>query len=240
MQTEKHLSPETKSTNNILDFVAHDFKGMMQQISSLNSMLRSKTSHLATDEINRIFEYIDQVCMHGNAITNDLLEAGELETTINLSSEVHSLNRVIAEQAKMYALHANEKQIIFHSILPNKQFFFELNRSKFIRALDNLFFNALRFTEAGGEIRIVLSEQEGKALIKISDSGNGIPQELQNEIFRKYSGAKSYGSKHTGRHTGLGLYIVKQIIELHKGNIWFTTNSKGTSFFIELKSGIIL
>lgn len=239
METQKYPDTHFKPSNTVLEHVAHDFKGMIQQISGLNAIMHNKIGHLVTDEINLLFGYIDQVCAQGNAITNDLLEACELEVEDKMATEIHSLNRIIAEQAKMYSLHATEKKVHFLSKLPRKQFFYELNRTKFIRALDNLFFNALRFTPANGNIHIVLTEQNGKARIEVRDSGTGIPEELQKEIFKKYSGTGSFADQ-AGKNTGLRLYIVKKIIELHQGNIWYTTGNNGTSFFIELKSGIVL
>lgn len=227
----------TIPAGDILLLVAHDFKGMVQQISALNKMLRTNLQAFSTDETNRIFDYMELVCRQGEAITSDLLESGELEIPSNLPLEVLSLNNLISEQAKMYLLHADAKGITFQLFLPDKQFFFELNQSKFIRALDNLFFNALRFTPTKGNIQIVLAPKNGNAGIEISDTGSGIPEELQPDIFKKYS--RAYNNQEKSQ-TGLGLYITKKIIELHRGTIGFSTGKTGTTFFIELKSGIIL
>jgi two-component system sensor histidine kinase VicK len=234
MQSSKNNSTPT---NESVALVAHDLQGIIRQISSLNEMLKTHLYPITNSDINRIFNYLDQVCLQGQAITADLMEIDELEMFFNLPSEVSSLNHLIREKAEMYLLHTNSKCIEFQLLLPERQFFFQLNRSKFIRVLDNLFFNALRFTPNKGCIQITLSDKNGNARIEIRDSGPGIPEEIHPSIFKKYP---SYGLKHENSQSGLGLYIAKKIIELHKGTIGFTSGESGTSFFIELKNGIIL
>jgi two-component system sensor histidine kinase VicK len=168
------------------------------------------------------------------------METCALESVEEINGEACSINQLLVQQAKIYTLQADKKEITFEVIIPDKQFLFEINRSKFIRVLDNLFSNALKFTGNRGEIKIILSDKDGSANIAMSDSGIGIPDELHSEIFKKYSKAKRYGIQNE-KCTGLGLYIVKKIINLHKGKVWFSSEkNKGTTFYIELYNGIII
>jgi signal transduction histidine kinase len=62
----------------------------------------------------------------------------------------------------------------------------------------------------------------------VQDNGDGIPEALQDKLFVPYFTTKSTG-------TGLGLAMVKQIVEMHGGKIWFETTDNGTSFWVELQ-----
>lgn len=228
------LDTETKSANLIIEQVSHDLRGVIIKINQLNEMLHDKMQNNCDVETQQILSHIDKLCEQGNQITQDLLDSCELESLENIQIELCSLNQLVEQQSKIYSLQVLKKQIKFRSIIPDKQFFCKLNRSKFIRALDNLFSNSLKFTEDYGEIKITLINIDEKVIISIGDNGIGIPDKLRKEIFKKYTKASRYGTQNE-HFTGLGLYIVKQIVELHKGKIWFETKENhGTIFYIEL------
>lgn len=241
MKIEKVVADiKTKSENSIIENVAHDLKGLMIQIACFNDMLRDKLQDSNDTEIRQILLYVDLICKQGKQITNDLMETCELESLEDIDKEAFSLNQLIIQQAKIYKLQADKKQITFQTIIPTEEFIFKINRSKIIRVLDNLISNALKFTGDGGQIKIVLSDKEGKASIAVTDSGIGIPSELHKEIFKKYSKAKRHGIQNE-KCTGLGLYIAKKIIDLHKGEIWFSSEkNNGTTFYVELRNGTII
>ncbi|MES2591751.1 MAG: HAMP domain-containing sensor histidine kinase [Bacteroidota bacterium] len=232
------ITDEIKAEHLIVEHVAHDLKEIITKFDCLNKLLQDKLEGSNDMEIERLIRGIDSVCNHGYLITKDLLTCCILDSFNEMEREVYSLNQLIDQQAKLYELQADKKQIDFQIILPVQQFFFELDCSKFIRVLDNLFSNALKFTEKGGQIKIELSDSGGKATIAVSDSGVGVPIALQNNLFNRYSNSGQFEEE---KHTRLGLYIVKKIIDLHKGKVWFNTEeNKGSTFYVELSSGIIL
>ncbi len=241
MGVEKFIATDKNAKDHlIIEHVAHDLKEVITKINCLNKLLHDKLRDSDDMEMKQIIKDIDSVCSQGYLITKDLLVGCVLDSFDKMEQEVHSLNLLIEQQAKFYKLQADKKQINFQTILPAQQFFFELDCSKFIRVLDNLFSNALKFTEKGGHIKIELFDSGGKATIAVSDSGIGIPVALQNNLFNRYSTAGEYGPEYE-KYTGLGLYIVKKIIELHKGKVWFNTEEgNGSIFYVELISGIIL
>jgi two-component system sensor histidine kinase VicK len=102
--------------------------------------------------------------------------------------------------------------------------------------LENLLSNAVKFTHAGGQVTISLKNKGKKVLLQVSDTGIGIPQKLQTSIFDKFTKANRKGTKGEST-TGLGLFIVKQIVDIHHGKIWLESEEGiGTTFFIELPS----
>ena len=100
--------------------------------------------------------------------------------------------------------------------------------------LDNLLNNALKFTPAGGTITVGLRERGGMALPTVQNTGIDIPGKLHHHLFDKFNPSRRAGLRGEVT-TGLGLFIAKQIVELHGGTIWLESREKeGTTFFIEL------
>lgn len=99
-------------------------------------------------------------------------------------------------------------------------------------ALSNIIDNAVRYSR-DGDVDIVIKEDK-EILIEIIDTGIGMPSDQQNRIFTKLFRARNAISLEPNE-TGLGLFIAKNIIEKHKGRIWFLSNeNKGTTFFVAL------
>ncbi|MFO7807401.1 MAG: ATP-binding protein [Candidatus Moraniibacteriota bacterium] len=98
----------------------------------------------------------------------------------------------------------------------------------------NLLSNAVKYTPEGGGVKLEVSKKDEKVLIKVSDTGYGIPREQHKNIFQKMFRADNVREKDT-EGTGLGLYLVKSIVDYAGGEIWFNSEKdKGTTFFIEM------
>ena len=105
---------------------------------------------------------------------------------------------------------------------------------KFVRAVAKLITNALAYTSDSGNITVVIEEKNSSLLLKIQDDGIGIPLENHSSIFQKFTTANALGMADEPAKQQ-GLYIVKNIIEWHNGQIWFESKHKqGTTFFIEI------
>ncbi len=100
--------------------------------------------------------------------------------------------------------------------------------------LQNLFSNSVKYTPEKGQVTIEITRQESDALIKVSDTGYGIPKAQQSKIFTKLFRADNVVVKDTDG-TGLGLYIVKAVAEQSGGKIWFESKeNKGTTFYVTI------
>ncbi len=111
----------------------------------------------------------------------------------------------------------------------HEQILLSLDRTQWVRVVTNIIQNALQAVKQGKQSQIKVSILKEKETVKISfeDNGMGIPKSIQSKVFEPKFTTKSKGM-------GLGLGIVKNIIDSHKGTIGFTTGSKGTSFVIVL------
>jgi signal transduction histidine kinase len=98
----------------------------------------------------------------------------------------------------------------------------------------NLLTNAVKYTPEGGSVKVDLAQQGEEAVLTVSDTGYGIPKEQQGKIFSKLFRADNV--REAGiEGTGLGLYMVKSIVESSGGRIWFESEvGKGTTFHVAL------
>jgi len=100
--------------------------------------------------------------------------------------------------------------------------------------IQNLLSNAVKYTPTGGKVGIAISKEKENILIKISDTGYGIPVEAQSRIFTKLFRADNVRAKEVDG-TGLGLYVVKSIVDQSGGKVWFeSAENKGTVFYVTI------
>ena len=103
---------------------------------------------------------------------------------------------------------------------------------KITQVFSNLLSNAIKYTESGGTIRVNVAKAKRGIKASVSDTGVGIPKDDLPRIFTKF-----YQAKNAKKGTGIGLALVKHLIEAHKGRVYVESElGRGTTFFVELPS----
>jgi signal transduction histidine kinase len=110
----------------------------------------------------------------------------------------------------------------------------QADRSRLIQVLYNLISNAVKFTLEGGKVSVYCKKSGNRAQFSVTDTGIGISPEDQQCLFEPFKQIDSGMNRQYGG-TGLGLALVKQFVDMHKGRVWFTSvQGKGSSFMFEL------
>lgn len=234
-EKEKILRNLNESKNEMISTVSHDLKTPINNIKLLIEMFFD--AKIAENERDEVFELIINACDDSNKILEELLEISSLEQeSRDIKMEKVNLNLFIIKVIKPFIQIFKESNLHIALDLSKQKIYAYINRDLFSRAITNIVTNAIKFTPSNGSISIkTILSAEGKIRILISDSGIGIPKNLQPYIFDKFSKAGRAGLKGE-KSTGLGLSIVKHIINMHSGEVSFISSEKsGTTFCIDME-----
>ncbi|MDD4409143.1 MAG: ATP-binding protein [Candidatus Pacebacteria bacterium] len=169
-------------------------------------------------------------------LVNDLLNVTRIdEGRFVYKPEPMQLEDIVDEIIKQEETSISLKKIKVSWVLP-PQLLPEVlvDKEKLEIAIQNLVENAIKYTKEGGDMIITIEEIDENILLKIKDSGVGIPKDQQSRIFTKFFRGENVIRLET-EGSGLGLYTTKNIIEAQKGKIWFQSEEgEGTTFFITL------
>jgi signal transduction histidine kinase len=184
-------------------------------------------------------DYLEKIYLSNErmiALVNDLLEVTRLEEgDLKLYIQPTDLTVIVRELAKEKEREIKKKKMKVSLNIAQEPFpMVKTEPNKIKQAIGNLIANAITYTDEGGEVHIELGMMEDMALLKVRDSGVGIPVDQQKQIFAKFfRGSNVLKFENIG--TGLGLYITKSFIEASGGRIWFSSEEgKGTTFFVTL------
>lgn len=226
--------------NNILGIVAHDLKSPLSSIKGLTTLLESELNDnkYTNDDISKFLEYIKVSTNHMNNVTDDILEMSSLESSqTSLTFTETSINKLLSEIALIFDLKLKEKFITLE-IVATPSLKFKINEKKIERAIGNLVNNAIKFSNAGSSIKINAEIINNNLQISISDQGIGIDAANIHSIFDRFTKSKNIGTAGE-KPVGLGLSIVKQIIEKHNGTISVQSEKNvGTTFIITIPPNI--
>ncbi len=237
-KTNKELHQRTEEIQRFYHLLAHELKTpLTAAIEFVNILLEGIASPLNTEQIH-FLERIQGCCGHLDRNINDLYEITRLETgKLSLQLQPEDLKPLICEAFEFLVPKAQTKQITLQSSLEPDLPFIMMDVQRIRQVLLNLVDNALKFTENGGTVQVQASLDplcSGRIRISIQDTGIGIPQAQLEGIFeRLYQVEKDPSSISPG--LGLGLFICRELIKLHKGTMSATsTVGQGSTFSFTL------
>jgi signal transduction histidine kinase len=169
-------------------------------------------------------------------LVNTLLDVSRIELgTLIIESKPTNIIDLIESVLDEQKLQITEKKIILTSSFSKKIPLIKTDPKLLRMVIQNIVSNAVKYTFDGGKIDIsVVTIDDSDVLMKVRDTGYGIPEDQQSKIFTKLFRADNVIGKDT-EGTGLGLYIAKSIVEQAGGKLWFdSTENKGSIFYVTL------
>lgn len=169
-------------------------------------------------------------------LINDLLNVTKIEEGRYLYQPVlFHITDIVSAVVKDYTELAKRKNIVFTVQKPRQKLSRVLiDKEKISLAIQNLIDNAIKYTPTKGTVTVSVTGSAKEVKVSVQDSGMGIPKAQQARVFGKFFRATNAQTVDT-EGSGLGLYLVKNIVEAHEGTVSFTsTANKGTTFTITL------
>ncbi len=203
-----------------LALTTHDLRSPLTVISGVISFFTSGRLGKLSPEQQNMVAMMERNAQSLIELVNDLLDASKLESgTMRLDLSTIELRGLVDELRQQMQPLAAEKEIALEEALPAGLPPLRADRAKLRRVLVNLISNALKFTPRGGRVELRAHvEGPGWVRVSVADNGVGIPPEDLSDIFDKYAQARSRATR-SEKGTGLGLYITRQLVELHGGKI---------------------
>jgi two-component system sensor histidine kinase VicK len=229
------LNKFSNKKNALLNILSHDLLGPLGIIKTSSALIKKKTVDLEIKELNKLVASIEKISNHSivmirNLLNQEFLESANAELVLRRTNIV----AVIREMVENYKQSEETllRTFIFSTSADIIQI--DIDETKVAQALNNLVSNALKFTQESGVIKISIYEENDAVLLTISDNGIGIPEKHHNNLFDKFTSARRSGL-HGEPSNGLGMSIIKSIIDWHHGEIWFKSKeNEGTTFYIRL------
>lgn len=231
MQDITYLKELDRIKTDFVNTVSHDLRSPLTAILGYVELVE-RVGPLTPQQR----EFIRRVEYSVHSITsliNDLLDLGRIEAGFDSRKEVVPLLAVLRYAVDNLSTRLAEKELDLKLDVPSDLAPVLGNPIRLRQMLNNLIGNAIKYTPQGGRIDIGAREEGGQVLLRIHDTGPGIPAGDQPFIFDKFYRASNVPSSVPG--TGLGLAIVKSIVENHRGRIWVDSSpGMGTTFSIVL------
>ena len=219
----------------VIRILAHDLKSPLNNIFMLSDLSERNMKSGNHQQVLKMLGMIRETSKDMRMLIDSMLELMEL-TDSRLIPEIHNIDLVslVANAMEKFATRFREYDITLNQQWPENAVYACLDAQKFQHIVTNLLSNALKFTPAGGQVTVEIIEQDKEVFLKVKDTGIGIPENKQKEIFHEFSKARQKGL-HGEKSTGLGLSIVKKVVELHKGSIEVESEpDTGTTFIVRI------
>ena len=204
-----------EAKDNILGMVSVDLRNQIVEALNICETIDMNDKVNANNDLSKIRNY----CQKTYSLIKDLLlmnKMDSMESSLTLSK--HDVKDVLLPSLENLKMLSEIKELIIEHDFDKEPMYCLVNPEKINRAIDNLFINAVKFTKAGGKILVRIIRNDNIAQIHIIDSGIGMDEDLIAKLFQKYTKSEK-PSIHGESSPGLGLYVTKQIIDLHNGKI---------------------
>ncbi len=235
-QVKLHFQNSDRYKSSFLSTLSHELRTPLNAILGFAELLKGQHYGPMNDKQLGYVEHIEESGKYLLALVNDLLDiakidAGQMEPLL----EPFSFDTVIHSVTSMMNTHFSVKRLSLEVVVADDLKQPLLGDEKLCRqVLFNLLTNAVKFTPEGGKVAVRAVVENGLVRVSVSDTGIGIPLDQQKKIFSEnYRVDHEDGRQYEG--TGIGLQLIRRLVELMGGEIWVESEpSKGSTFYFTI------
>lgn len=238
IEENKRLMELNKIKNEFISRASHELKTPITSIYGGSQILMELYKDQTCSDAIEFIELINRGGKRLKLLVDNLLDASRIDSDklrLNLQSE--NITQIIRDSTIEIRYLAYKRNIIIEQHLP-ETVNIVVDKIRIEQVITNLISNAIKNTPRKGIILLVLEDKPDSVLFKVKDSGIGLTEKEMDKLFRKFGKIERIGPKMDIdiEGSGLGLYISKEIIDLHGGNIWVESEgrNKGATFYFKL------
>jgi len=230
--SQKTLEKFSDTQGKLLSIISHDFKNSLGGINNAIQFLQMNPEMDESQKkvfLNEILKSSENVYR----LLENLLEWGRSKTLKYFHRDIYLLEPIVAEVLELLKLQAFRKDVRFRTDIENN-LCINADKEVLSTVLRNLINNGIKYSYYSSEITITARSAKDNIIISVSDKGIGIPANKIKTLFEIDEKSTTLGTLNEKGH-GFGLFLCKELIDLHKGKIWAESKQdNGTTFHIEL------
>lgn len=224
LRVAKQRADRLASLGRLAAGLAHEIRNPLSSISG-SVQLVSESNGLENED-QRLLQLVLREVERINGLVSDMLQVGRPATPRRRHVDINGLVRDTVEIAKKGIGSSSHVDVSLQ--IPSGETIAEVDPDQIRQVIWNLIKNAIQATKSDGSVDVMVSEDTHSFVIEVRDSGHGIPEEQKNRLFDTF-----FSSKHQG--VGLGLAVVKQIVDAHSGSIEIkSVVQEGATFLVRI------
>ncbi|WP_094228910.1 response regulator [Methanolobus psychrotolerans] len=230
-----HAETANRTKSEFLATMSHELRTPLNSVIGFSDLLLIGSFGDLNDKQGRFISNISSSGKHLLNLINDILDISKIEAgKMELFYEIFDFADMFSDVHLMMKPMASKKDILLDFEMYPRSIYINADRSKLKQVLYNIIGNAIKFTPENGEVHVKVSTMDNMLHVSIRDTGIGISRDDQAKLFQPFVQLDSSSNRKYGG-TGLGLSLVKNLVELHSGSIEVESEpGKGSSFFFSL------
>lgn len=234
----EELKESDRLKDELVQNVSHELRTPLTFVKGYVDLLMDGEMGLLTDDQRAALQIVTNKTSEITRLIEDIVTLQRIEEG-NLERVEFSLGTLVQMAVAGHKLNLKpgvNLEIVAVSPVPEGRIY--ADKGRLTQVVDNLIANSIKFSPEGGTIFVELQERDNELILIISDQGIGVPQDKLDRIFDRFYQVDGSSKRRFGG-TGIGLALVKRIIEAHKGQVWVTSEiKKGSSFYISLPKAL--
>jgi len=232
-QSLHKVSSEDEAKKDFLAILSHELRNPLSAILSSVELLRLKEVH--TPDTSELLQTIDEHIQAMTSMLDDLIDVARISRNkLTLRNETLSLDSLIDRSVRTAQVLIRSRGHTLSVIKPEHDLFLDADPIRLEQILVNILNNAAKYTKPNGTIELVARKEGDMAVIRVSDSGIGIPKNMLGRIFEPFFQVER--GKLATEGLGVGLPLTRQLVEMHGGTIEATSEGegRGSQFIVRL------